>query len=73
MFTRPMEWGRLAAAWFCAAFHATATFGGTAIILDRTHESQVFHEMRHYRIFLPPDYETSGKRYPVVYFFPRLG
>ena len=68
-----MEWGRLAAAWFCAAFHATATFGGTAIILDRTHESQVFHEMRHYRIFLPPDYETSGKRYPVVYFFHGWG
>jgi hypothetical protein len=51
---------------FCFAVQA---FGGTAVILDRTHESQVFHETRHYRIFLPPDYETSGKRYPVVYFF----
>ncbi len=50
-------------------FTAVQTFGATAIILDRTHESQVFDETRHYRIFLPPDYETSGKHYPVVYFF----
>jgi S-formylglutathione hydrolase FrmB len=41
----------------------------TAIIEDCTHYSQVFDETRHYRIFLPPDYETSGKHYPVVYFF----
>lgn len=39
------------------------------MILDETHESQVFHETRHYRIFLPPDYATSGKRYPVIYWF----
>ena len=31
--------------------------------------SQVFGEERNYRVFLPPDYDTSGKRYPVVYFF----
>jgi hypothetical protein len=52
-----------------ALFYVVNAFGAPAIILDRTHESQVFHETRHYRIFLPPDYETSGKRYPVVYFF----
>jgi hypothetical protein len=40
-----------------------------AIVLDRTHESRHFGETRNYRIFLPPDYETSAKRYPVVYFF----
>ena len=43
--------------------------GADASVLDRTHESEVFGETRNYRIFLPPDYETSGKRYPVVYFF----
>ena len=43
--------------------------GATAIIRDPTHYSQVFDETRHYRIFLPPDYETSGKRYPVIYWF----
>ncbi len=43
--------------------------GGEALILDETHESQVFHETRHYRIFLPPEYATSGKRYPVIYWF----
>ena len=37
--------------------------------MDETHESQVFDETRHYRIFLPPDYATSGKRYPVIYWF----
>ncbi len=36
---------------------------------DCTHQSQVFGEARHYRILLPPDYETSGKRYPVIYYF----
>lgn len=40
-----------------------------AIILDRTHFSQVFGETRNYRIFLPPEYDTSGKRYPVIYWF----
>ena len=39
------------------------------IILDRVHFSQVFMETRNFRIFLPPDYETSGKRYPVIYWF----
>ncbi len=36
---------------------------------DRVHDSQVFQAKRHFRIFLPPDYETSGKRYPVIYYF----
>lgn len=58
-----------AAAIVCATLHAAGAWAATATILDRTHESEVFHETRHYRIFLPPDYETSGKRYPVIYFF----
>jgi pimeloyl-ACP methyl ester carboxylesterase len=36
---------------------------------DRTHDSKVFGEKRNYRIILPPGYETSGKAYPVIYFF----
>jgi pimeloyl-ACP methyl ester carboxylesterase len=40
-----------------------------AIIKDATHYSQVFDETRHYRIFLPPAYETSTRRYPVIYWF----
>ena len=36
---------------------------------DRTHYSKVFGETRHYRIILPPGYEISGKRYPVIYYF----
>lgn len=36
---------------------------------DRSHESKVFGETRHYRIILPPDYENNGKRYPVIYYF----
>jgi len=36
---------------------------------DRTHLSKVFGEPRNYRIFLPADYETSGKAYPVIYYF----
>lgn len=36
---------------------------------DCTHWSETFKQWRHYRIILPSDYETSGKRYPVVYYF----
>ena len=36
---------------------------------DRIYHSELFGEARHYRIFLPPDYETSGKHYPVIYYF----
>lgn len=50
-------------------FAAQSASGAEAIIRDCTHYSTVFSEMRHYRIFLPPDYETSGKRYPVIYWF----
>jgi poly(3-hydroxybutyrate) depolymerase len=48
---------------------ARAAIAAQPIMLDQTHESQVSGETRHYRIFLPPDYETSGKRYPVIYWF----
>jgi pimeloyl-ACP methyl ester carboxylesterase len=40
-----------------------------ALIKDQTHYSQLFDETRHYRIFLPPDYPASAKRYPVIYWF----
>jgi hypothetical protein len=40
-----------------------------AIIRDQTHFSNVLGEERNYRVFLPPDYESSGKRYPVIYWF----
>src|SRR5260370_15664321 len=36
---------------------------------DRTHHSDVFHEDRTYRIFLPRDYDASSKSYPVIYYF----
>jgi pimeloyl-ACP methyl ester carboxylesterase len=36
---------------------------------DRTYPSKVFAGPRHYRIFLPPGYEASGKSYPVIYYF----
>ncbi len=36
---------------------------------DRTHYSASFGEWRHYRILLPRDYRTSGKYYPVIYYF----
>jgi len=36
---------------------------------DRTHDSKVFGGPRNYRILLPPDYESSKKAYPVIYYF----
>ncbi len=36
---------------------------------DLTHDSKVFAEKRHYRIFLPRGYETSTRSYPVIFYF----
>jgi pimeloyl-ACP methyl ester carboxylesterase len=36
---------------------------------DRAHSSKVFGQERHYRIFLPPGYESGEVRYPVIYYF----
>ena len=38
-------------------------------IQDLSHSSIVMGEVRHYRLFLPPAYATSQKRYPVIYWF----
>ena len=48
---------------------ALPLLGAEATIQDRVQFSQVFEETRNFRIFLPPNYETSGKRYPVMYWF----
>ena len=41
-----------------------------ATIIDAHHYSNVFGEIRNFRIFLPPGYaENSARRYPVIYFF----
>ena len=37
--------------------------------IDCTYASKVFGEQRHYRLFLPPDYNTSNNAYPVIYYF----
>jgi S-formylglutathione hydrolase FrmB len=43
---------------------------GDATIIDSRHYSQVFGEVRNYRIFLPPDYYSNPeKKYPVIYFY----
>lgn len=43
---------------------------GRVTIIDARHYSNVFAEMRNYRIFLPPGYSGNpDKRYPVIYFF----
>jgi pimeloyl-ACP methyl ester carboxylesterase len=48
---------------FCAGYLLS-----TQPFYDRTHLSEVFGQERFYRVLLPPDYETSGKRYPVIYY-----
>jgi predicted alpha/beta superfamily hydrolase len=47
---------------------ALPSFAGQGFY-DRMHTSRVFGEPRMYRIFLPPDYDVSGKSYPVIYYF----
>ena len=36
---------------------------------DKSHFSEVFNREKPYRIFLPDDYSTSEKSYPVIYYF----
>lgn len=40
---------------------------------DVTHFSEVFRKGKTYRIYLPQNYNESGKRYPVIYFFHGWG
>ena len=61
-----------------AALLALAAFGQSAlpqaIVKDLTHHSAVLSEDRHFRIFLPPGYDSQpSRRYPVVYFFHGWG
>jgi enterochelin esterase-like enzyme len=45
-----------------------------ALVRDLTHRSAIFGEERHYRVFLPPDYDRAPqRRYPVIYFFHGWG
>jgi poly(3-hydroxybutyrate) depolymerase len=54
-------------------FLLSLTLQAAPTIQDCTHESQVLHETRHYRIFLPTAYESSTTRYPVIYWFHGYG
>ena len=49
--------------------HTGAQSTGRVTIIDSMHYSNVFGEIRNYRIFLPPAYfQNPQKRYPVIYF-----
>ena len=51
-------------------FQAGAQSAGEATIIDSRHYSNVFGEVRNYRIFLPPGYfDNAQKNYPVIYFY----
>ncbi len=44
--------------------------GSGVTIIDGNHYSNVFGELRNYRIFLPPGYfDHPKKRYPVIYYY----
>jgi S-formylglutathione hydrolase FrmB len=55
--------------WLPALLSVLPLWSAEAIIQDRVQFSLVFEETRNFRIFLPADYPTSGKRYPVIYWF----
>ncbi len=48
----------------------TSLIAGEVKIIDSRHYSNVFGEIRNFRIFLPPDYfENPQKKYPVIYYY----
>jgi len=51
-------------------FFNGSLFAGDVKIIDSGHYSNVFGEIRNFRVFLPPGYfENHQKRYPVIYFY----
>lgn len=57
----------------CGLLLAVAAFGAEPLIQDRSHQSLALGEERKFRIFLPPDYGETAKRYPVIYWFHGWG
>src|SRR5690242_12343434 len=50
-------------------FHTNAQNTTGVTIIDSEHYSDVFGEIRNYRIFLPPHYfDSAEKKYAVIYF-----
>ena len=52
------------------AFRAAGARGDAA--LDTGYTSHALGGRLHYEVYLPPDYDSSGLRYPVVYFLHGL-
>jgi hypothetical protein len=51
-------------------FQYITAFAGDPIIIDSRHYSNIFGEIRNFRIFLPPGYyDNSQSRYPVIYYY----
>src|SRR6266511_1982090 len=53
---------------FIAFLLLTCPVGAQRPFFDRTHPSKVFGGARNYRIFLPPDYASGKRAYPVIYY-----
>ena len=60
-------WRSAFAGLLAAAALAAQDSGPQAIVQEGSHNSQVMESARTYRVFLPPDYKDSKKRYPVLY------
>lgn len=55
---------------FTAESSAANSGQDSVTIIDSKHYSNVFGEVRNYRVFLPPGYfSNKEKRYPVIYFY----
>jgi pimeloyl-ACP methyl ester carboxylesterase len=54
---------------FIVGMVMSGALGNQRPFFDRSHSSAVFGEDRNYRIFLPADYDTSNRHYPVIYYF----
>jgi enterochelin esterase-like enzyme len=57
---------------FAAATPARASASLRGTIAYSTYSSSALAGTVHFAVYLPPDYATSGKRYPVVYFLHGL-
>ena len=49
------------------------TFAQSKVFDNLTMKSEILNMERNYAVYLPPDYETSSRSYPVLYLLHGLG
>ena len=58
---------------FLITIYSNFTFAQSKVFDNLTMKSEILNMERNYAVYLPPDYETSSRSYPVLYLLHGLG